>query len=171
MPALPTSRRPVIGAAITAAGALTLIAVALFYLAPGFDNWWIYVLAELALVVVLVVLGTSGLFGASRVVFAVGAVGWMLVAIAALIAGSLGVIGLVGEVLALLGGLGSGILALHARAFTRIANVGFLVAMVVTSLYLLNSVIPFVPGIFAAILVLLYGAALLLAGVFILQRR
>jgi hypothetical protein len=172
VPKLAARRRAVVGSTFLAAGALTLIAIAMVYLAPGVANWWILVLSYFALAVAQVAIGTSGLFaGVARFAFALAAVGWLIIAFANLLSGVPGVLGLVAEALALLGSIAAGIVAYRAKIFTRAATTGFLVAMVITVVYLLNVVFAFLPGTASILLAVVYSAGLLLAGILVLLRR
>ncbi len=172
MPTLPARRRPLVGITLLATGTFTLVALVMLYVAPGTANWWILALSYIAIAVAQVAIGTSGVFaGPERFVFALAAVGWLIIAIASLVSSVPGILGLVAEALALLGSLIAGIIAYRSQIFTRAANVGFLVAMTITAIYVLDVIFAFLPGAASLLLAVLYTAGLLLAGILILQRR
>ena len=84
-----------------------------------------------------------------------------------------GIITEVGVVLALLGSLVAGFVVYSRHSFGRRADSFFLLAMILTALYLLVQIVP-LPWLSSVVVVLLslfWGAALLLAGLFVLQRR
>jgi hypothetical protein len=105
-----------------------------------------------------------------RVAFIVGAVGWLLLGINGLV-GGLGALVTVALILALVGSLAAGILVWIHSTFTRSTNLWFLIAMIVAAVFLLNQLLPFAAGVIATLLVLLFGASLVIAGFFILRRR
>jgi hypothetical protein len=55
--------------------------------------------------------------------------------------------------------------------FTRRTNLWFLIAMIITAIYLLNLLLGFAAGAINTLLVLLFGVALVVVGFFILRRK
>lgn len=165
-----TSSRPVVGILFIVAGALTLLALLLSYVAPGAAPSWFSLLTFLALGIAFLLMALSkSLNTLERVAFIVGAVGWFILVLISLAA--IGGLLTLALILALVGSLGAGILVWQHSTFTRRTNLWFLIAMIITAIYLLNLLLPFVPGVLSVLLVLLFGAALVIAGYFVLQRK
>ena len=166
-----TSSRPVVGILFIVAGALALLTLLIAYVAPGSLPSWIAPLTSLALGVGLLLMGLSKSMNVlERVAFIVGAVGWLLLGINGLV-GGLGALVTVALILALVGSLAAGILVWIHSTFTRRTNLWFLIAMIITAIFVLNQLLPFATGIIATLLVLLFGASLVVAGFFILRRK
>ncbi|MEO6115818.1 MAG: hypothetical protein ABIP33_05490 [Pseudolysinimonas sp.] len=165
-----TSSRPLVGILFIVAGALALLDLLLAYVAPGAPLRWFGLLTDLALGVAFLLMGLSKAMNIlERVAFIVGAVGWLLLALNGLV--SIGGLFTVAVVLALVGSLAAGILVWVHSTFTRSTNLWFLIAMIVVAIFLLNVLLPFAAGVIATLLVLLFGAALVIAGFFILRRH
>jgi hypothetical protein len=164
-----TTRRSLISYFTIIAGALFALDALLSLAAPGGLSWPID-LAELVLAASFVVVAlTVSLTTLGTVAFWVGAVGWFLLAVIGLV-GSLGVLGVIAAIAAMLGSLVAGILVYQRSTYSRRANVVFLAAMILAALFCLGFFLPF-PGVLETIIALLFGAALIVAGVFILQKR
>jgi uncharacterized membrane protein HdeD (DUF308 family) len=167
-----TSSRPVVGILLIVAGALALLTLLLSYVAPGPALGWFGVLTSLALGVALLLMALSKSMNVlERVAFIVGAVGWLLLGLNGLTSGALAGIVTVALILALVGSLAAGILVWVHSTFTRRTNLWFLIAMIITAIFVLNQLLPFATGIIATLLVLLFGAALVVAGFFVLRRK
>ena len=165
-----TSSRPLVGILFIIAGALALLTLLLAYVAPGAPLTWFGLLTDLALAVGFLLMALSKAMNIlERVAFIVGAVGWFLIALNSLT--SIGGLFTVAVVLALVGSLAAGILVWIHSTFTRSTNLWFLIAMIVVAIFLLNVLLPFATGIIATLLVLLFGASLVVAGFFILRRK
>ena len=165
-----TSSRPLVGILFIVAGALALLVLLLAYVAPGAPITWLGLLTDLALGVAFLLMGLSKAMNTlERVAFIVGAVGWLLLALNGLV--SLGGLVTVAVILALVGSLAAGILVWVHSTFTRRTNLWFLIAMIVAAIFLLNALLPFATGAIDTVLILLFGAALVIAGFFILQRK
>ena len=161
-----------VGILFIVAGALALLTLLIAYVAPGSLPSWIAPLTSLALGVGLLLMGLSKSMNVlERVAFIVGAVGWILLALNGLTGGGLGGVITLALILALIGSLAAGILVWIHSTFTRRTNLWFLIAMIITAIFVLNQLLPFASGIIATLLVLLFGAALVVAGFFILRRK
>lgn len=165
-----TSSRPIVGILFIIAGALALLALLLSLVAPASAPSWLSLLIYLALGVAFLLMGLSKSMNVlERVAFIVGAVGWLLLALNGLVALS-GVVTLA-LILALVGSLAAGILVWVHSTFTRRTNLWFLVAMIITAIFVLNLLVPFATGALYTVLLLLFGASLVVAGFFILRRK
>jgi hypothetical protein len=166
-----TSSRPAVGVLFIIAGALALLTLLFAYVAPGSLPSWLPPFTSLALGVGLLLMGLSRSMNLlERVAFIVGAVGWLLLGINGLV-GGLGALVTVALILALVGSLAAGILVWIHSTFTRSTNLWFLIAMIITAIFVLNQLLPFAAGVIATLLVLLFGASLVVAGFFILRRK
>jgi hypothetical protein len=166
-----TPNRPVVGYLFLLAGALTLLGVVLNYAAKGANLGWLGTLTDAALAVAFLFLflgRTADLL--ARVAFIVAAVGWALIAIGNL-GVTLGLLALVAVVLALVGSLVAGILVFQRRIFSRRANLSFLLAMIFAALIILNTIANNFFGVLVGVIVVVYGVLLVVAGLFIAQRR
>ena len=166
--------RPVIGIATALAGALVLLGIVLARVQPAFPFRWFFVASAIAFVVAFAAAGASGGFNdAGRLAFAAGAVGWFVYALSSVLSNLAGIITEVGVVLALIGSLVAGLVVYSRHSFGRRADSFFLLAMIFTALYLFVQIVP-MPWLSSVIVVLIslfWGAALVLAGLFVLQRR
>jgi LPXTG-motif cell wall-anchored protein len=166
-----TSPRPIAGLLFIIAGALTLLALLLFYVAPGSVPSWLSVLTFLALGAGFLLMALSKSMNTlERVAFIVGAVGWLLLVLNS-VAGVLGGLVAVALILALVGSLAVGILVWMHSTFTRRTNLWFLIAMIITAIYVLNLLLGFATGATNTLVVLLFGVALAVAGFFIVRRK
>lgn len=165
---MPLLRRRIVGYSLFAAGVLILAGVLLALLAIQFA--WAFELSALALAVAFGAIGLAE-EGVKRLAFAGAAVGWVLVAATGFATGEAGVFGTVGEFIAAVGGLAGGILAFRKGTFGRRANLLFLIAMIITVVYLADTFHTFLPLIGYIILAALWGASLVVASILILRRR
>ena len=170
-------RRP-LGWALGLAGALLLLALAVYFLVPllpflpPLSNQWLYVLSELALVVAFIAFGTSGAVGGlGRLAFAAGAVGWLIIAGTRLIAGSPGVFGTVGLSLALIGSVIGGVVVFALHVLRRSARLAVLVTLLLGGLYLLNTEVALLPAAFSGPLGAVFAAGLIVSGVLVARGR
>ncbi|HEY4268569.1 MAG TPA: hypothetical protein VGM94_10305 [Galbitalea sp.] len=165
-----TSSRPIVGILFIIAGALVLLGLLLHYAAPTAAPTWLSLLVYLALGVAFLLMALSKSMNVlERVAYIVGAVGWLLLALNGLVA--LSTLVTVAMILALVGSLAAGILVWMHSTFTRQTNLWFLIAMIITAVYVLNLLVPFATGALGTVLVLLFGAALVVAGFFVLRRH
>jgi hypothetical protein len=165
---MPLLRRRIVGYSLFAAGILILAGVLLAVLDIQFA--WAFELSALALAVAFGAIGLAE-EGVMRLAFAGAAVGWVLVAATGFATGEAGVFGTVGEFIAAVGGLAGGILAFRKGTFGRRADLLFLIAMIITVVYLADTFHTFMPLIGYIILAALWGASLVVASILILRRR
>ena len=165
-----TNRRRVIGYSLFVAGILALIGTLVALILPGTPFIWAFEISALALAVGFAAIGLAE-DGLLRLAFAAAAVGWILIAVTSVIAGSPGIPGLVGEAIALVGGVGGGVLAWRRRLFGGSADLLFLFAMCVTGLYLLFLIIATVPAVVEAVVAIIWALDLVVVATFILRRR
>jgi hypothetical protein len=165
---MPLLRRRIVGYSLFLAGILILAGVLLALIDIQFA--WAFELSALALAVAFGAIGLAE-EGVMRLAFAGAAVGWVLVAATGFATGEAGVFGTVGEFIAAVGGLAGGILAFRKGTFGRRADLLFLIAMIITVVYLADTFHTFLPLIGYIILAALWGASLVVASVLILRRR
>jgi hypothetical protein len=175
----PAPRRPLVGVLYALAGLLILTEVLFAWLDPSMSSQWLVILTDgamtLAFLFVAVGSATPHL---TRVLFSVAAIGWALSVIGAVgwanngsdVLSSVGGFGTITVVLALIGSLGGGILAFAQHVFGQVANLVFLIAMIVTAVLLADNLYPVLPALVAEITNVLFGIALLVAGIVIAVR-
>jgi hypothetical protein len=163
-----TAHRPLIGWLFLAAGVLFVLQVVLGYARVNASFLFFVAAAALTVAFVLLFLWRS-MDTFARTTFLVAAVGWGLFAVASVT--NIGVLGETGSLLALAGSLGAGIVVYLRRPFPPRATTWFLVAMILAAAEILNSIIGFLPGIIATVLDVAFAAVLVVAGLFIAQRR
>jgi hypothetical protein len=160
------SRRAASGIAFIIAGALVALAALLPLLNVSVP--WFIVLAYVALAVAFGILGLGAVNNTvAKVCLIAAAVGWAILALAGLIAGLPPVLVTIAAILAGVGGLVGAIVLYVGKEITNMAAVAFIVATALGLLVLLGSPL----GVFslgttlALIIVLLFGAALIVTGV------
>ena len=163
---------PLAAVLLIVAGALYLLELLLSHVGVLSLDTVLLFLAYLALGVGFVVLflwRTIGLL--LRVAFIVGAVGWVLLAISVVAALGGGLV-VVAEILALAGTLVAGIIAFVRHVFSGSADVAFLVLAIVAAILLFFPLFGIaISAAFSLILAILFGAMLVVAGLFITWRR
>ena len=163
-----TSRRPIVGILLIVAGALVLIGLLFSLVAPAMSGAWLGFLTDVALGLAFLFLALSRASDLLlRIAFIVALVGWFLLALISIIPG-LGGISILALILALVGSLGSGILVFIHSTFSRPTNIWFLVAMIVTALYILAGLAGNSFGL-GVVLALVWGASLVVAGFFVVR--
>lgn len=105
----------------------------------------------------------------ARVAYFIAALGWLLLAITSLI--NLGIVGQVAVFIAILGSLFAAAIVITARPFGGQADILFFVAMIVGAVNLLLSQNGNVPNLLRALVVVVFGALLVAAGVVMLGKR
>jgi hypothetical protein len=151
-----------VGILFAIAGALHVVALALGIFVPDFSASPVFAVSSAAFTAafLLLALGTlGGILG--RVAFWLAAAGWLILTISLLF--NIGSVALVGLGAGIIGSFGAGIVVYMGKLFTRQATVVFLIAMVLGTLYLLNLI--------GVIVGLAFGAATVVAGVFLYQRK
>ncbi len=111
-----------------------------------------------------------------RIGFAVGAIGWFIIAVHDLVLGFVpGGVGYalagIAYVLVVVGSLVVGIWAYTSRLFDRLANIVFLIAMILGALYAFDYLIAVLPEVLFLVVWLLFAAALVVSGFFVYRRR
>ncbi len=172
---MPLLRRRIVGYSLFAAGILILAGVLLAVL--GIQFAWAFELSALALAVAFGAIGLAE-DGTMRLAFAGAAVGWVLVAATGFATGEAGIFGTVGEFIAAVGGLVGGILVFRRGLFAstssaigRRADLVYLIAMIVTVLYLANTFRTFLPVIGYIILAAVWGLSIVASAILVLRRR
>ncbi|MEO5921303.1 MAG: hypothetical protein ABIQ01_09190 [Pseudolysinimonas sp.] len=160
------SRRSASGIALIIAGALFVLAAVLPLLGVAAVPWLI-VLAYIAIAVALGLLG----FGAvnntvAKICLIAAAVGWLILALVGLGIALPAPLVTIAAIVAGVGGLVAAIVLYVGKEITNMAAVAFIVAMALGLLYLLGSVLAvFSLGTLGAVVAVLFGVALIIAGV------
>lgn len=152
------------------AGAILAIDALLFFAPAGVQPWWGFDVG-------MFVLAVSFLVGAvalrrpllERIAFWVAAIGYFLIVIGSVNPG-LHALLIPGAVIALVGSLGVGILIYGNNTFGRLANLVYLIAMILSAIYCLAFFLP-LPGLADLFATIALGVVLAVAGIFILRRR
>ena len=154
------------------AGALYLLELLLSHVGVLSLDTVLLFLAYLALGVAFVVLFLWRSIGILlRVAFIVGAVGWVLLAISVVAAVGGGLL-VIAEILALAGTLVAGIVAFVRHVFAARSDVAFLVLAIVAAILLFFPLFGIAIGAaFGLILAILFGAMLVIAGLFMTWGR
>jgi hypothetical protein len=105
----------------------------------------------------------------ARVAYLIAAVGWLLLALGGLV--NVAFIGTLGVFVAVVGSLFAGVIVFTGRVFGREADILFLAAMIAGALNLLVSQNSNVPGVLKAIIVVVFGALLVVWAVLLLRNR
>lgn len=163
------TRRPLIAYLTIIAGALIALAALLNLFGVG-ALFWLYPIGEILLgASFIAIAATVSLTLLARVAFWVGGIAWVLIGLVTFVPG-LGVLVTVLDIIALVASLLAGILVFIHSTFARRGNLVYLVAMIIIALILLLALVS-LGGLFVGVLTLIFGAALVVAGVFILQNR
>jgi hypothetical protein len=104
-----------------------------------------------------------------RVAFLIAAVGWLLLALTGLV--NLGIVGTLAVFVAVVGSLFAGVIVFTGHLFGREADILFLAAMIAGALNLLLSQNSNVPQFLKAIVVVVFGALLIVWAVLLLRKR
>jgi hypothetical protein len=158
--------------ALIVAGVLYLLELLLSHVGVTTLDTILVFLSFLALAVAFLILFLWRSIGILlRVAFIVGAVGWALLALATIAAVGGGLV-VIAEILALVGTLVAGIIVFVRHAFSGRADVAFLVLAIIAAILLFFPLLGIAIGaVFALILSILFGAMLVIAGLFISWRR
>jgi hypothetical protein len=160
MAAISRSRRSTSGIALIVAGALFVLAVLLPL--AGLTLPWLVLLADAAMVVALVILAVGAVNNTvAKIALFAAAVGWALLAISGLGIALPAVLLTLAAVVAAIGGLVGAIVLYVGKEITNRAAIVFVVATVLAVVYLL---VPL--GTLGTVVAVLFGAALIVAGVF-----
>jgi hypothetical protein len=105
----------------------------------------------------------------ARVAYFVAALGWLLLALTSLL--NLGPVNSVAVFIAIIGTLFASVVVMMERPFAGQADILFFVALLVGAVNLLLSQIGNVPGILLALVVVVFGALLVVASLVMLGKR
>ncbi len=163
------ARRPLISYLTIVAGALIALA-ALLGLFSVTTLGWLLPLGEIVLGASLIVIAaTVSLTLIARIAFWVGGIAWVVIGLISFVP-QLGVLHTVAVILALVASLVAGIFVFLRSTFARLGNLIYLIAMIIAALILLLALLSAGLAV-GAVLTLVFGAALIVAGVFILRNR
>ena len=165
MAAISRSRRSTSGIALIVAGALFILLVLLPL--AGVNLPWLALLASAAMVVAFGILALGAVNNTvAKIALFAAAVGWAVIAIAGIGLVLPAVILTLAVVIAALAGLVGAIVLYVGKEITNRAGLAFVVATVIGAFYLLNAIGTFGAMGLYVVVVLLFGAALVVAGVF-----
>jgi hypothetical protein len=105
----------------------------------------------------------------SRVAYFVAALGWLLLALTSLL--NLGIVSQFAIFVAIIGTVWAGVIVMMKRPFAGEADILFFVALLVGALNLLLSQNGNVPKVVETVVVVFFGALLILASLFLLGKR
>jgi hypothetical protein len=105
----------------------------------------------------------------ARVAYFIAALGWLLLALTSLI--NLGIVGTVAVFIAIVGSLFAALIVITAKPFASQADIIFFVGMIVGAVNLLLSQNGNVPNPLRALVVVVFGVLLVVAGILILGKR
>jgi hypothetical protein len=161
--------RSIIAWLFIAGGALQILG-ALVAIANAGNAGAIYAISNIAIgmafVLMVAWLATSTL---ARVAYLIAAIGWLLLALTSLI--NLGIVGTLALFIAVIGSLFAGVIVFSSHLFGRQTDILFLAAMIVGAANLLLSQNSNVPAIVDTVVVIAFGALLLIAGIWMIRRR
>ena len=151
-------------------GVLQIIGAIVALIPSGGNVGAIYAISNLAIGIAFVLmaawLASSTI---ARVAYVIAAVGWLLLALTSLI--NVPILGTLGLFVAAVGSIFAGIVVYSGKVFSERANVTFLVAMILGAVNLLLSQVGGLPSLFGTVIVILFGVALIGAGVLSLRRQ
>jgi hypothetical protein len=151
---------------LAVAGAILLVAFLGPLLGLPLDGWWLSLLFGIAMAAGLGALAAT-VQGSARIALAIAAIGWLVRVVAVFV--PLGPFVDLGNLMAVFGGIAAAFLLLSARA--NRAGAGALVAaMLLSAAFVYPTLVAFLPSAVGAVIPLLFGAALVTAGV-LLPRR
>jgi hypothetical protein len=161
--------RTIVGVVFLVGGALQIFG-ALVGLANSGNSGGFYLLSNLAIGVGFVLMfAWFASTTVARVAYLVAALGWLLLALTSLI--DLGIVGQVSVFIAVVGSVFAGLIVITARPFAGQSDILFFVAMIVGAVNLLFSQNANVPSLVRAVVVVVFGALLVAAGILILGKR
>ncbi|HEX4059320.1 MAG TPA: hypothetical protein VHX87_13510 [Galbitalea sp.] len=169
MATISAPNRSIIGWLFIAGGALQILA-ALVSLANAGNVGAIYAISNIAIGMAFVLMTVWLAFALiSRVAYLIAAIGWLLLALTSLI--NLGIVGTLAVFIAIIGSVFAGVIVFTGHVFARQTDILFLVAMIVGAINLLLSQNGNVPGVLETVIVIAFGALLLVSGIWMLRRR
>ncbi|MEP6481912.1 MAG: hypothetical protein ABJA94_07890 [Rhodoglobus sp.] len=163
MAALSRSRRATAGIALIVAGVLFLLTVLLPLV--GVTFLWLGLLADVAMTVALAILGIGAVNSTlTKIALFVGAAGWAILALAGLVMLPAGV-GTFAAIIAAAGGLVGAIVLYTGKEITNRPAGVFIASMILAAIFLLKTIGILPLGSLETLLIILLGAALIIAGV------
>jgi hypothetical protein len=161
--------RSIIGWLFLAGGVLQVVGAIVALANDG--NWaGIYAISNVAIgigfVLMIAWLATTTF---NRIAYFIAAIGWLLLALTSLI--DLGLLGDVGLYLAIIGSVFTAVVVLGGRPFGGRTDILFFAAMIVGAVNLLLSQNGNVPALLETIVVVVFGALLIVSGIFMFRRR
>lgn len=159
----------IVGWLLIAGGALQILG-AIFAWVGGGDASAIFMLSNAAIGVVFILLAMwSASTDLARVAYIIGAIGWLLLAVTSVV--NLGAFGTIATFIAIVGSVFGGVVAYLGRVFTPQAIGIFFAAMIVGAVVLAMVLAGFTQHPFKDVVNLAFGALLIIAGVFVNQRK
>ena len=167
MAAISRSRRSTAGIALIVAGALFVLLALFPLVAPTMTLQWVALLAELAMVVAFVILALGAVNNTvAKVALFAAAVGWAVLALAGLGIALPSVLVTLAVVVAAVAGVVGAIVLYVGKEITNRPALIFVIATALGLVYLLASIGTFGAVNLGLVLTVLFGAALIVAGVF-----
>jgi hypothetical protein len=169
MATLTAPNRTIVAVLFLVGGALQVLGAVLGFANAG-NSGAFYLLSNLVLGVGFVLMfawfATTTI---ARVAYLIAAVGWLLLALGGLV--NVAFLGTLGVFVAVVGSLFAGVIVFTGHVFGREADILFLAAMIAGALNLLISQNSNVPGVLKAIIVVVFGALLVVWAVLLLRHR
>jgi hypothetical protein len=169
MATLSAPNRTILAVVFLAGGALQILG-ALVGLANAGNSGGFYLLSNLAIGAAFALMiawyATTTL---ARVGYFIAALGWLLLALTSLI--NLGVVGTVAVFIAVVGSLFAAVIVISSRPFAGQADILLFVGMIVGAVNLLLSQYGAVPNLLRALIVVVFGALLVVASLVMLGRK
>lgn len=167
MAAISRSRRSTAGIALIVAGALFVLLALFPLVAPAMTLQWVALLAELAMVVAFVILALGAVNNTvAKVALFAAAVGWAILALAGLGIALPGALVILAVVVAAVAGVVGAVVLYVGKEITNRPALIFVIATALGVLYLLNTIGTFGAVDVGVLVAVLFGAALVVAGVF-----
>jgi hypothetical protein len=170
MPAFSLTRnQSLIGWLIAAAGALQILAVLISITGSG-DSSAVYFLSNVGIgAAFILIMLWAGKSRTASIVYDVAAAGWLLLALGSIL--NLGFLFTLALVVALAGGVIASCFVFLGHVFGARANISFVIAMALGAVNLLLVLLGGAPGWVSVPIVILFGAALIVAGASVAGRR
>jgi hypothetical protein len=169
MATLTAPNRTIVAVLFLIGGALQILGAVLGFANVG-NSGGFYLLSNLVLgagfVLMFLWFATTTL---ARVAYAIAAAGWLLLALGGLV--NLGILGTLAVFIAVVGSVLAGVVVFTAHLFGREADILFLAAMIAGALNLLISQNGNVPELLKAIIVVIFGALLVVWALRMLVNR
>ena len=169
MATISAPNRTIVAVVFLVGGALQILG-ALVGLANSGSSGGFYLLSNLALgAAFALMIAWFASTTIARVGYFIAALGWLLLAVTSLI--NLGIVGQVALFIAIVGSLFAAMIVITSRPFAGQADILLFVGMIVGAVNLLLSQNGNVPGLLRALVVVVFGALLVVAGILLLGKR